>query len=1308
MSELNKIPRFDTHAHSEYSNIRLIDSINRLEDMILTTSKLGLKGLVLTDHETVAGHVRWLNLEKELKEKGKIPQDFKCGCGNEIYLVDDRNNIEKYWHYILIAKNTRGHKALRELSSIAWYNCFTSRGMTRVPTEKKELIEIVEKYKGDLISTTSCLGGELPGLVSKLIKAEKEDISNINQIKEAISDFIIFNKNLFGEDFYIEIAAAKSKEQIAFNKRIGQIAKAFNTKIVIGSDAHYLTSKERDVHRAYLNSKNGEREVDSFYFYSHMMDNEEAFSNLEGIFSKEEFLDFCSNSMEIYSKIETYEIFHESIISEVKVKNYNNTDWIYNDFQLSKSNYPILKKLIKSENSQERYWLNQCLDSLVEHKLFNEKYLQRLEVEADIVDTVGQKKGICVFKYFNTFQHYINLFWEMGSIVGPGRGSSACFLSNFLLGITQVDSIEWNLKEWRFINKERIELPDIDIDLAPSKRKAIFDAIREERGEINVVQVCTFGTEGSRSAVLAAARGYRSEDYPDGIDIETAQYLSGLIPQERGVLRSIKEVVYGNEEKEIKPIKSFVQELEKYPGLLEIIISIEGLVNKRSIHASGVMLYNESPFETNALMRSPNGDLTTQFSLKDSELLGDTKFDFLVTEICDKITTCIELLKQNGFMEKELSLREIYNKYLHPKALDLSDDRLWTALAEGTVLDVFQFSTGVGLAAAKLIKPQNPIEMMSANAIMRLMGEKGKERPLDRYARLKNDISQWYKEMEERNLSKEEIGILEEYCLESYGVPALQEDLMEICMDERVSNFSLKEANDARKIVAKKNLKKVPELKEKFLSRCPNTNFAEYVWEIVMMPQMAYAFAKPHCLVYSFVGIQTLYLATNFPSVFWNCACLTVNAGGAELLELDENEVLKEETPTVKKNKSVDYGKISTAIGEMQKRGIKLLPPNINKSNLIFSPDLSTNSILYGIKGISKVGTQIVYNIIENRPYSSITDFLEKVKVNKAQMVSLIKAGCFDEFYGYKELAMKDYLGLIADKKKRITLQNMQMLIKYNLVPEEYSFQIKVFNFNRYLKKFKDGNDFKLNEISLRFYTEHYSLNLLRNVVIEGDQQSALINQKQWDNIYQKEMDTIRTWMKANQQEILTKLNNILYTEIEKKYSSGSISKWEMESLGFYHHSHELENLKTNVYEVVDFFELPETPEVDRTFEIDGKTINLYKISRIAGTVIDKDKNKSSVTLLTTNGVVNVKVWKNQFSLWDKQLARRNPDGTKTVVEKSWFTRGTKLILTGIRRDDTFVPKKYKSTEYPLFEKIEAIDEEGFITKSSVSRVEVE
>lgn len=381
-----------------------------------------------------------------------------------------------------------------------------------------------------------------------------------------------------------------------------------------------------------------------------------------------------------------------------------------------------------------------------------------------------------------------------------------------------------------------MELPDIDIDLSPSKRKKIFSAIRKERGELNVIQVCTFGTEGTRSAIAAAGRGYRSTFYPNGLEVETTQYLSGLIPQERGFLWPIHDVVYGNPEKDRQPIGAFITEVEKYPGLLEIIESIEGLVNKRGQHASGVILYNNNPYDTGAIMRSPNGDLTTQFSLHDAEAMGDVKYDFLVTEICDKITTCIELMQTDGIVEKDLSLRKIYDKYLHPAVLNLDDQKMWTALGEGSVLDVFQFSTGVGLATAKQVKPQNPTEMTSANAIMRLMGEKGKERPLDRYCRLKADMGQWYKEVRNRGLSEEEIKILEPYYLPAYGVPALQEDLMMVCMDEKIGHFSLKEANAARKTVAKKHMEEIPALHEKFVSQCPNRNFGEYVWETTMGP----------------------------------------------------------------------------------------------------------------------------------------------------------------------------------------------------------------------------------------------------------------------------------------------------------------------------------------------------------------------------------------------------------------------------------------------------------------------------------------
>lgn len=616
---LNGIARFDTHSHSEYSNIRLIDSINKIPDMIKTAAKLGMRGLALTDHECLCGHLKWLQTEKKLKAAGTIPEDFKCACGNEIYLVEDRENIERYWHYILIAKNDEGHKALRELSSIAWYHSFTARGMTRVPTQMIELEQVVKKYPNSLVATTACIGGFLGGRVLKLIEAEnKNDSDLIFECKSDIDKFIRWNIDLFGDDFYIEVAAGQSKDQIKFNQRVGMIAKAYGRKLVIGSDAHYLTAKERPIHKAYLNSKEGDREVDEFYFDAHMMDNDEAFGNLSVAFTEEEFLDMCAASMEIYDKIESYSLERNPIIPEVNVKNYDS----YTTSKKWQQEYPILSYLAQSLNIQERYWYNECINSLNDKNLLTNKYLNRLEIEADIIKTIGEKLGDCLFKYFNTFQHYIDLFWECGSIVGPGRGSAVGFLSNYLLGITQLDPIEWDLHEWRFLNKERTELPDIDTDLSPSKRKKIFEEIRKERGELNLIQVCTFGTEGTRSAIAAAGRGYRSEKYPNGLEVETTQYLSGLIPQERGFLWTINDVVYGNAEKGRKPIQAFIDEVNKYPGLLEIIQSISGLVNKRGQHASGVMMYNISPYETNAIMRSPNGDLTTQFELHDSDLMG--------------------------------------------------------------------------------------------------------------------------------------------------------------------------------------------------------------------------------------------------------------------------------------------------------------------------------------------------------------------------------------------------------------------------------------------------------------------------------------------------------------------------------------------------------------------------------------------------------------------------------------------------------------------------------------------------------------
>lgn len=364
------------------------------------------------------------------------------------------------------------------------------------------------------------------------------------------------------------------------------------------------------------------------------------------------------------------------------------------------------------------------------------------------------------------------------------------------------------------------------------------------------------------------------------------------------------------------------------------------------------------------------------------------------------------------------------------------------------------------------------------------------------------------------------------------------------------------------------------------------------------------------------------------------------------------------------------------------------------------------------MKGINKVGTGLVMQIFENRPYSSVEDFLSKVKVNKTQMISLIKAGTFDNLYrNEKERKdiMYEYLSSVADKKKRITLQNMRMLIEKEMIPSTLIFEQKLFNFNKYIKSFKDGEYYILDNIAMTFFTNNYCEDTLEDIEINGNEMTAKIKTNIWDNTYKRGMEPVRIWMKANQESILNDLNNKLMQEIWDKYAKGSLSKWEMDSLGFYYHKHELADLKTEIYEINNFFSLSEEPEIDRVFTSkDGFDVSIFKIHRIAGTVIDKDKNKSSVTLLTPDGVVVVKVWKNQFAKWDKQLSERGADGVKHVVEKSWFQRGNKLIITGIRRGDNFIPKKYKNTEHEIFEKILEMDERGFILSSRTEREEVD
>ena len=250
--------RMELHTHTHYSNIRLLDSINRPDKLIEQAQKIGLAGITITDHECLSSHVQVNLIAKEIKEKNP---NFKIALGNEIYLTETRETNQKYYHFILIAKDKIGHKQLRKLSSIAWLNSYWDRGLERVPTLKDDLKNIIAEDPGHIIATTACIGGELGSEILELEKArqlgvEKESLEH----KQKIINFVLWCKEIFGDDFYFEVAPSASREQIIVNKKIAELSVVFDTKLVIGSDAHYLTKEDRFVHEAYLNSKGGERE----------------------------------------------------------------------------------------------------------------------------------------------------------------------------------------------------------------------------------------------------------------------------------------------------------------------------------------------------------------------------------------------------------------------------------------------------------------------------------------------------------------------------------------------------------------------------------------------------------------------------------------------------------------------------------------------------------------------------------------------------------------------------------------------------------------------------------------------------------------------------------------------------------------------------------------------------------------------------------------------------------------------------------------------------------------------------------------
>ena len=597
------------HNHTDYSNLRLRDAIIKTEDLLWHAAELGHEVVGITEHESLSNHVKAEKIYREVKKK--YP-NFKLIRGNEIYLCRNglnANNFnreyDRYYHCVLLAKDAVGHKQIREISTRAWHRSYMARGMRRVPTYYQDLIDIIRANPGHVIGTTACLGGALPTQLLKYKNAGSQELY------EKIIAWCEQMEWIFGPgNFYLELQPAANRDQRYVNRALIDIANTYHFPYIITTDSHYLKKEDKPIHKAYLNSQNGDREVDDFYATTYMMNTEELESFLD--LTREELDEAYSNIHHIKEMCEDYSLMKPLKIPQLPWSEPFGSPAPYKWFD----KIPYMKTFMESDYIGDHHLCDAISLALAkDEKLQTQKIYDAINECLEMTWISSEVNKTHWSAYYLNLQKIVEECWNAGTLVGCGRGSGVGFILLYLLGITQINP-QWETTKtfaWRFLNPARVSVLDVDVDIEGGRRKQVLDHLRKVYGEDRVANVATFGTEKSKSAVLTACRGL-------GIDVDIAQYLASMIASDRGMLRTLDQTFYGDEENGFAPNKQFVYEMtENYPEVWQIAKKIEGLVCRLGEHAGGVIFVDEDFENSTALMRAPNGDIMTQFDLHDCE-----------------------------------------------------------------------------------------------------------------------------------------------------------------------------------------------------------------------------------------------------------------------------------------------------------------------------------------------------------------------------------------------------------------------------------------------------------------------------------------------------------------------------------------------------------------------------------------------------------------------------------------------------------------------------------------------------------------
>lgn len=1323
------------HNHTDIgSNMRgFLDSTNKVESLIKYAKEVGYNGIAITDHDCISAHIDAQNtLNNFRKSDYEAWKDFKVILGNEIYLCSRDEIIEKklynFYHFILIAKDEVGHQQIRELSTRAWCENSFYYVNIRTPTYYEDLFDVVEKDRGHLIASSACLGGQIPKLILNSYWANQK-----NPDYSLVKKFIKRMVKCFGDgNFYLEMQPSEQEDQIIVNKALLQLSEELNIPYIVTCDAHYLRLEDKPIHEAFLKSNDnsgGERELGDFYNTTYVQSEEQIHGYLDKYLGKDIVQKAIDNTMLVYEACEEYDLSKPLEIPYVAFDKTEPSEELYNKY---KDKIPLIEYFYNSPIDCNRHLCRDVLNRINERpeEFDNEKTYKAIMDCLDAIITSSEKQNTAWSGYLLVCKELIKTIWESGSLCGPARGSGTGFILLYLLDITQINPLREDTPTyyWRFLHSQRASVLDIDCDSEGSKKAAIIENLQKKYGGYrHVSKVQTILTAKSRNAIQIACRGL-------GYTSEEAVFLGSFIKSERGIQFSLSQTFYGDEENGLEPDTEFVNLMtNKYPDVWEVAQKIEGLCVGVGSHAGGVIVSEKDMVTATALMKTGSGDIITQYDLHKDEQVGLIKFDVLNIDALEKIHTEMDLLLEDGLIEWQGDLKSTYEKYLGVYNIERNNQEIWDMIRKHKIMSLFQFEKQSGYQAIELGQPVKLAELTALNSVMRLMAQEGQtESPLQIYQKHRLNINTWYKEMDDYGLTKDEQEILKKYALDSYGLLANQEQFMAIVQEKAVGGWDLIYGDKLRKAVAKKKPKEFLELQEKYFERMEEQHLSkklcEYVWMLVSQSK-GYSFNASHTLSYSIVGLQEANLAYHYPIVYWNCANLISDSGGED--------------------STVRYGKIAAAIGKMRKEGIKVVLPDINRTRFGFRPDAKNNEIIYGLKAISGIGASIANAIVDNQPYTSFQDFYDKMQIYKNRMkeqgeiievdnlaededidedsnkkkvifgdtsvIALIKAGCFDELEGKpRKDIMADFIRSISKPIKKLDISHIEDFNKLGLLtPAQQKYELRLYRYRNYVFQKKNlarqgGKSastafYKLDhKFAEPYFYEHFESEMTEGKDYEYTEDGYIaVKRGSFDRVFDKLMSDFKKNYLTNE-EFLGIINEQRFRSIWDERASGSISKWEMESLNYYYHEHELAHVNRKKYQIANFDELPEEPEIADVYFYRGQEKPRFKLVRICGTVIDKDKNHNTITLLTPDGVVVVKLYKGQFGFYDREISQVDENGIKHKIEKSWFKRGTKLMVTGFRRGEQFIPRKYKDSIYRhTIQLIKDISDDGTLSLQS-------